>query len=130
MAWLASGQIMPGDQRFMKTLSGAGPAIFCARFALNAGLFCHCIRVLFGAGACLPLKIGTAHPLNCEAYISWALAICFRLLRHCTIFACRRAPLSDGNRMLIRTAMMPITTRSSTNVNPGRRRVEVRISTS
>jgi hypothetical protein len=36
--------------------------------------------------------------------------------------ACLRAAFSDGSRMLISSAMMPITTSSSTSVKPGRRR--------
>src|SRR5688500_18365115 len=98
-----------------------GPAVGWPRFVRNWWLFCHC-NCWFGAAVFLPTKIGTAHPLNCEAYISWALAICFRLLRHCTVLACRLAPLSDGSRMLISTAMMPMTTSNSTSVNPERRR--------
>jgi hypothetical protein len=46
-----------------------------------------------------------------------AIETCFMLLEHCTRFACRRTPRSVGSRTLIRTAMMPITTSSSTSVN-------------
>src|SRR5215207_5928701 len=41
-----------------------------------------------------------------------------------TVCACRLALLSAGSRMPISTAMMPMTTRSSTSVNPSRRFVE------
>src|SRR5215218_4988301 len=37
---------------------------------------------------------------------------------HCTAFACSRARLRAGIRIDMRTAMMPMTTRSSTRVNP------------
>src|SRR2546423_437369 len=41
-----------------------------------------------------------------------------RLLAHFTRLACSRARLSDGSRIEISSAIMPITTSSSTRVNP------------
>ena len=40
------------------------------------------------------------------------------LLAHCTVLDCSRALPSAGSRIAIRTAMIPITTNSSTSVNP------------
>ena len=40
------------------------------------------------------------------------------LLRHCTCFAFSRARFRLGSRMLISSAMMPMTTSSSTSVKP------------
>src|SRR5215213_5416879 len=52
-------------------------------------------------------------------------AICRRLLKHCVRLADSRALLSVGSRMPINTAMMPMTTRSSTSVKPRRRADDV-----
>src|SRR3712207_1959303 len=81
---------------------------------------------------CLPAGSGyvglpqscTAHGqvfLYVLAYIANPLPISFRLDKHLTDCACRRAELSDGSRMPISTAMMPMTTSNSTNVNARRR---------
>src|SRR5260221_14063146 len=43
--------------------------------------------------------------------------------RHCSVCACRRALLSDGRRMAISSAMMPITTNNSTSVKAAAERV-------
>ena len=63
--------------------------------------------------------IGTC-PLCRLAYMLRKTAICRRLLRHLVMFAALRALFSVGSRMLISTAMMPITTSSSTSVKPPR----------
>src|SRR3954452_3085232 len=47
---------------------------------------------------------------------------CRRLLRHLVWFAASRARLRLGSRMLTSTAMMPMTTSSSTRVKPPDRR--------
>jgi len=52
--------------------------------------------------------------------MSIAKAICFMLLAHLIVFADSRARFSDGRRMLISSAIMPMTTRSSTSVNAER----------
>src|SRR4051812_21041093 len=48
-------------------------------------------------------------------FVAWPMER--RFARHATVFACIRARLNAGSRMPIRTAMMPITTSSSTSVN-------------
>src|SRR5581483_10070730 len=48
------------------------------------------------------------------------MAICRMLLRHFTCPAAMRALLSAGNRMAIRSAMIPMTTSSSTSVKAGK----------
>src|SRR5690349_12630405 len=60
---------------------------------------------------------GGNFPLFALMYISMALATCRMLLEHWMVLAWRRALLRAGRRMPISTAMMPITTRSSTSVN-------------
>ena len=57
-------------------------------------------------------------PLFSLAYIWMPWPIWRRLLAHFTRLACSRARLSDGSRMEISSAMMPITTSSSTRVKP------------
>src|SRR5687768_11621453 len=57
-------------------------------------------------------------PLFSFAYIWMPCPIWRRLLAHFTRLACSRARLSDGSRILISSAMMPITTSSSTRVKP------------
>src|SRR4051812_45440069 len=47
-----------------------------------------------------------------------------RLLAHLIRFACSRARLRDGSRMEMSSAMMPMTTSSSTSVNPATERLE------
>src|SRR5688500_4734040 len=51
-----------------------------------------------------------------------AVPICRRLLAHLTVFACCLALLRLGSRIAISSAMMPMTTRSSTSVNARVRR--------
>src|SRR5256885_8038106 len=63
---------------------------------------------------------GGQRPLLSWMYISSAIATCRMLLLHWTTLACRRALLSAGSSTLISTAMMPITTRSSTSVKARR----------
>src|SRR5688572_8135494 len=48
------------------------------------------------------------------------VAICRRLLRHCVRFAASRALLRVGRSTEIKTAMIPMTTRSSTRVKAAR----------
>src|SRR5256885_2071377 len=60
-------------------------------------------------------------PLFALLYMRIAVASCFRLLWHCTFLAASRALLSVGRRMDMSRAMMPMTTSSSTSVNPVRR---------
>jgi hypothetical protein len=50
-------------------------------------------------------------------YIISANPIWRMLLAHWTVAACRRAACNAGSRMAISTAMMPMTTSSSTRVN-------------
>ena len=57
-------------------------------------------------------------PLLALAYRMNPWAICRRLLWHATIRDCSRAFFSDGSRIEMSNAMMPITTKSSTSVNP------------
>src|SRR5688500_1402076 len=57
-------------------------------------------------------------PLFSFAYIWMPWPIWRRLLAHFTRLACSRARLSDGSRIEISNAMMPITTSSSTRVKP------------
>jgi hypothetical protein len=59
-------------------------------------------------------------PLLLTAYRSIANPICRRFDRQAVTFACSRAAFSAGSRMAIRSAMIPITTSSSTSVNPRR----------
>jgi hypothetical protein len=59
-------------------------------------------------------------------YVSIAIAICRMLLEHCTVFACRRAFCSAGNRIEISTAMIPMTTSNSTSVKPDRIPLRIR----
>src|SRR5262245_9601207 len=58
-------------------------------------------------------------------YMSIALATCFMLLAHCTVAAARRAFLSAGSNTAISTAMIAITTSSSTSVNARRSRFDL-----
>src|ERR1043165_6187416 len=73
---------------------------------------------LFGSAA----EVGGYHPLLSWAYINAAVPTWRMLLMHWALTACCLARLSAGRRIAIRTAMIPITTRSSTSVKPGRRR--------
>src|SRR5437763_8058938 len=57
-------------------------------------------------------------PLFSFAYIWRPWPIWRRLLAHLTRLACSRARFKDGSRMEISSAMMPITTSSSTRVKP------------
>src|SRR4051812_45438573 len=56
-------------------------------------------------------------PLYALAYMLRNVPIWRRLLRHCVRLALSRALFRLGRRIEISTAMMPITTRSSTSVN-------------
>src|SRR4051794_5415892 len=51
-------------------------------------------------------------------YVDQAVPICLKFDRQTVVFAARRALFSAGSRIPISTAMMPITTSSSTNVKP------------
>src|SRR6187399_2945692 len=62
------------------------------------------------------MPAGGCFPLLSWMYMIVAVAIWRILLLHCTRFACRRTPESVGSRMLISTAMMPMTTSNSTSV--------------
>ena len=66
------------------------------------------------------------NPLWSLAHMMVAAASWRTLLRHWTCFACSRARLSAGSRIAISTAMMPMTTSSSTSVNPAAARAAVR----
>src|SRR5438477_2694417 len=59
-------------------------------------------------------------PLASWMYISIASATWRMLLLHWSVYACRRTFASVGSKMLISTAMMPITTSNSTSVNARR----------
>src|SRR4029079_17250209 len=60
------------------------------------------------------------------AYMMAARAICRRLLAHLARLACSRARFRLGSRIEISRAMMPMTTSSSTSVNPRLRRERCR----
>src|SRR5205809_7877014 len=59
-------------------------------------------------------------PLLLLAYRSSCCPICRIWVAHLTAFAWARARESAGSRMAINNAIMPITTSSSTSVNPRR----------
>src|SRR5215207_7591071 len=61
---------------------------------------------------------GGNFPLLALMYINMAVEIWRMLLEHCTVAAARRALLSAGSRIPTSTAMIPITTNSSTSVKP------------
>src|SRR5881396_1474952 len=91
-------------------------------------------------GSAFPLKFGSCTPTNgpvqntgllvsttigegnrswlSSKYRSMPTPICRRLLRHWTVLACSLAPDKAGRSKLARIAMMAITTKSSTSVNP------------
>src|SRR5690242_19783414 len=61
------------------------------------------------------------------AYIAEACPICRRFDRHAAVFALWRALLSAGSRIEISSAMMPITTSSSTSVKARVTRARLRM---
>jgi len=63
-------------------------------------------------GNCCPLRTSLL------AYMIIANPICLRLLAHFTRLACSRARFRAGRRIEISSAMIPMTTNSSTRVKP------------
>jgi hypothetical protein len=66
------------------------------------------------------IRTGIRMPWLALAYPSIARATCRMLLMHCTAAADRLALLSAGISIAISSAMIPITTSSSTSVKPRR----------
>src|SRR5687767_2919015 len=75
---------------------------------------------MFGAPLLAETTAGGWTPLLSLMYMSIAWASCLMLLAHLTVIAWRRARESAGSRIDTSTAMMPMTTNSSTSVNARR----------
>src|SRR5581483_4653667 len=65
--------------------------------------------------------MGTSQPFCSLAYMNIICPICRSLEAQDTFFAASRALLSDGSRIEISSAMIPMTTSNSTSVNPPNR---------